>query len=31
MPPSSVCVLGLGLMGRPIARALRVAGFDVRG
>jgi 2-hydroxy-3-oxopropionate reductase len=27
----SVCVLGLGLMGRPMARALLAAGFDVRG
>jgi len=27
----SVSVLGLGLMGRPIARTLIAAGFDVRG
>lgn len=27
----SVCVLGLGLMGRPMARALLAEGFDVRG
>ena len=27
----SVCVLGLGLMGRPLARALIAAGFDVQG
>lgn len=27
----SVCVLGLGLMGRPLARRLTVEGFDVRG
>lgn len=27
----SVCVLGLGLMGRPVARTLLAAGFDVRG
>ena len=27
----SVCVLGLGLMGRPMARALIAAGFHVRG
>ncbi len=27
----SVCVLGLGLMGRPMARALIAAGFDVQG
>ncbi len=27
----SVCVLGLGLMGRPIARTLLGAGLDVRG
>ena len=27
----SVSVLGLGLMGRPIARTLSAAGFDVRG
>lgn len=28
---SSVCVVGLGLMGRPIARRLLAAGFDARG
>lgn len=27
----SICVLGLGLMGRPIARTLAGAGLDVRG
>jgi len=27
----AVCVLGLGLMGRPMARALIAAGFDVQG
>lgn len=27
----SACVLGLGLMGRPIARSLLAAGHDVRG
>jgi 2-hydroxy-3-oxopropionate reductase len=27
----SVCVLGLGLMGRPMARALIAAGFHVQG
>lgn len=26
-----VCVLGLGMMGRPMARALIAAGFDVKG
>lgn len=29
--PRSVAVLGLGLMGRPVARRLLAAGFDVRG
>lgn len=28
---TSVCVLGLGLMGRPIARTLAARGFEVRG
>jgi 3-hydroxyisobutyrate dehydrogenase-like beta-hydroxyacid dehydrogenase len=28
---TSVCVLGLGLMGRPMARVLMSAGFQVRG
>jgi len=27
----SICVMGLGLMGRPMARRLIAAGFDVRG
>lgn len=27
----SICVLGLGLMGRPMSRRLTAAGFDVRG
>lgn len=30
MTPTSVSVLGLGLMGRPMARVLKDAGFDVR-
>lgn len=29
--PSTVSVIGLGLMGRPMARTLMRAGFDVRG
>lgn len=29
--PTSVCVFGLGLMGRPLAHALTGAGYDVRG
>lgn len=28
---TSVCVLGLGMMGRPMARALIGAGFDAKG
>ena len=28
---SSVCIIGLGLMGRPIARRLLAAGFDACG
>lgn len=27
----SVCVIGLGLMGRPIARTLARAGLEARG
>jgi len=30
MPPT-VCILGLGLMGRPMDRVLRAAGWDVSG
>jgi 2-hydroxy-3-oxopropionate reductase len=32
-PPDApaVCVVGLGLMGRPLARALDESGYDVRG
>ena len=28
---TSICVFGLGLMGRPLARALTAAGYEVRG
>lgn len=28
---TSVCILGLGLMGRPMARLLMEAGYEVRG
>src|SRR5262249_47626367 len=34
LPPAmglSVCVVGLGLMGRPIARTLSAAGIEVKG
>ena len=31
MTKPTVSVLGLGLMGRPMARNLAAAGFEVRG
>ena len=31
MTAESICVLGLGLMGRPLARELAASGHDVRG
>jgi 3-hydroxyisobutyrate dehydrogenase-like beta-hydroxyacid dehydrogenase len=31
MMAESICVVGLGLMGRPIARTLQASGYEVRG